>query len=255
MLPEEVWKDGRRVKLPPLQGGANNFDYLTYRACYEITACLEKWIGVRLDFDGQHTPALLMMNHYQGPVWMHVGQGQEVGAVRDVIRATRKALQVLKNGARLEAVGDNCEAQKELERALRQVDHLPSPIPIWLDSLGDKSISGYLEFLHDIKALYSEYLKARDSQGGHQRARVVAVVLRAIFETYTDLPIKAGVTEGVPDGIFAKCLQEVFSWAGIPVDFYRYAREAKQLPANDEQLTQYKWILASLPQIGSQNET
>ena len=72
-------------------------------------------------------------------------------------------------------------------------------------------------------------------------------MVRAIFEVHSDEPITLGVTEQVPEGDFGKCVQEIFSRAGIPVNFYRYAREAQKLARDDLQLKKYIDILEEHP--------
>ncbi|GGO59443.1 hypothetical protein [Roseovarius pacificus] len=243
MLPREIWNDGRKLKLPALRSGASNYDYIMYRAAYEITHCLEKWLKVPLDYNETFLPAVLMLNPYAGPVWMHSDQGQEIGDIRTVIKQTRRAKKSVKESIRLEYAGEKGASDDELARALRRMKGLPPPVSLWIENAACQTHLEWAGLLDHIDVLFSEYAKERGGNSGHQRARTVAIVVRALFEVHSDERITLGITEQVPEGSFGKCLQEVFSWAGIPVNFYRYAREARQLARDDHQLKKYIDIL------------
>ncbi|WP_374292798.1 hypothetical protein [Paenirhodobacter enshiensis] len=243
MLPLEVWNDGRRVEVPALIHGGKNYDYVMYRAAYEITHCLEKWLKVPLDYNQTFLPAALMLNTFEGPVWMHPDQGQEIGDIRKVIREARKAKQSIKESIRLDDIGEQTASVTELERALCRMKELPPPTSIWIENAACKTPKEWLSLLEHIHTIFSEYAKERKGKSGHQRARTVAIVVRALFEVHADKPISLGITAQVPEGDFGKCLQEVFSWAGIPVNFYRYAREARKLARDDTQLKRYMDLL------------
>lgn len=243
MLPREIWENGRKLKLPALRYGASNHDYIMYRTAREITSCLEKWLKVPLDYQETYLPAALMLNPYEGPVWMHSDQGQEIGDIRKVIKQTRTARKLVKQAVRLEHVGANDASDAELARALRRMKELPSPVSLWVENAACKSPTEWADLLELIDVLFSEYAKEREGKSGHQRARTVASVVRAIFEVHSDEPITLGVTEQVPEGDFGKCVQEIFSRAGIPVNFYRYAREAQKRARDDHQLKKYIDIL------------
>lgn len=243
MLPLEVWDDGRKKKQPSLRTCASNYDYIMYRAAYEITHCLEKWLKVPLDYGQTFLPAAMMLNPYEGPVWMHPGQGQEIGEIRKVVKETRKAKQLVKEAIRLEHIGNYSASAIELDRALCHMKELPPPVSLWISNATYKTPAEWSGLLEHIYVIFSEYAYQRRGRSGHQRARTIAIVVRALFEIHSDKPISLGVTERVPQGDFGKCLQEVFSRAGVPVDFYRYAREARKLPRNDHQLKKYIDIL------------
>lgn len=243
MLPREIWENGRKLKLPALRHGASNHDYIMYRAACEITSCLEKWLKVPLDYQETYLPAALMLNPYEGPVWMHSDQGQEIGDIRKVIRQTRKAKTLVKQAVRLEHAGAKDASDVELARALCLMKKLPPPVSLWIDNAACESPLEWADLLGLIDDLFSEYAKEREGKSGHQRARTVAIVVRAIFEVHSDEPTTLGVTEQVPEGDFGKCVQEIFSRAGIPANFYRYAREAQKLARDDHQLKKYIDIL------------
>ncbi len=239
MLPLEVWDDGRKIELPILRYGGSNYDYIMYRAAYEVTRCLEKWLKVPLDYNQTFLPAVLMLNQFEGPVWMHPDQGQEIGYIRKVIKETRRATQSVKEAIHLEQAGEENASKVELDRALSRMQALPPPISLWIENAACGTPLEWAGLLEHIRALFSEYVKERRGNSGHQRARTVAIVVRALFEIHSDKPISLGITEQVPEGDFGKCLQEVFSRAGIPVNFYRYAREAQKLGRDDLQLKKY----------------
>lgn len=243
MLPREIWNDGRKLKLAALRSGASNYDYIMYRAAYEITHCLEKWLKVPLDYNETFLPAVLMLNPYEGPVWMHSDQGQEIGDIRTVIKQTRRAKKLIKEAIRLEYAGEKGASDNELARALRRMKGLPPPVSLWIENAACQTPLEWAELFEHIDVLFSEYVKERGGNSGHLRARTVAVMVRALFEVHSDERITLGVTEQVPEGDFGKCLQEVFSRAGIPVNFYRYAREAQKLARDDHQLNKYMYIL------------
>lgn len=243
MLPTEVWEDGRIKKLPALRYGASNYDFIMYRAAYEITHCLEKWLKVPLDYDETFLPAALMLNYFEGPVWMHADQGQEIGDIRKVIRETRKAKKLITSAIDLEQHGDHGASETDLERALQRMGKLPFPVGFWIENAACDTLQRWSELLENIYMIYCGYAEKREGKSGHLRARTVATVVRALFEVHSDKPISLGITEQVPEGDYGKCLQEVFSRAGIPVNFYRYAREATKLPRNDPQLKKYIDIL------------
>lgn len=243
MLPREIWNDGRKLKLPALRYGASNYDYIMYRAAYEITHCLEKWLKVSLDYNQTFLPAALMLNPYEGPIWMHSDQGQEIGDIRKVIKQTGKAKKLAKEAIRLDCAGEKGASDVELARALYRMKELPPPVSLWIENAACRTPSEWAELFEHIHVLFSEYVKERGGNSGHLRARTVAVVVRALFEVHSDERITLGITEQVPEGDFGKCLQEVFSRAGIPVNFYRYAREAQKLARDDHQLKKYIDIL------------
>lgn len=238
MLPEEVWIDGRREKLPRMVN--TGYDYLFYRAAYEITCCLEKWLNVSLDYDQTFLPALLMLNPLEGPVWMHPEQGQEIGDIRRVVRETRKALKLVRGSIGLRNRGELDAADADVERALTRMRELPPPVATWIDNANCENSEEWLEFLEAIFDLFRQYANERKGRSGHQRARTVALVVRALYDIHAEQPVTIGVTEGVPQGEFGKCIQEVFSWAGIPVNFYRYALEAWSLQRDNPQLCEYR---------------
>lgn len=243
MLPPEIWDDGRRRKLPALRTSASNHDYIMYRAAYEITGCLEKWLKVPLDYNQTFLPAILMLNPFDGPVWMHIDQGQEIGDIRNVVKETRKAKQLVKEAIQLELIGEQEASITELDRALHRMKALPPPVNLWIENAACKTAQEWIGLLEHIHILFSEYVRDRKGSSGHQRARTIAIVVRALFEVHSEKPISLGVVEQVPQGDFGKCVQEVFSWAGIPVDFYRYAREARKLQRDDHRLTKYIDVL------------
>ncbi|MBA85547.1 hypothetical protein ACSSNL_08385 [Thalassobius sp. S69A] len=243
MLPREIWDDGRKTKLPALRHGASNYDYIMYRAACEITHCLEKWLKAPMDYNQTFLPAALMLNQFEGPVWMHRDQGQEIGDIRKVIKETRRAKQLVKAAIHLEKTGEENASKVELDRALCRMKALPPPISLWIENAACGAPLEWMGLLDNIHSLFAEYAKERRGNSGHQRARTVAIIVRALFEIYSDKPISLGVTEQVPEGDFGKCLQEVFSRAGIPVNFYRYAREARALERDDYQLKKYLDVL------------
>ena len=249
LLPVEVWENGRRKRLPPLRTAASNYDYVMYRAAYEITHCLEKWLKVPLDYDQTFLPAALMLNPYEGPVWMHLEQGQEIGDIRKVKNETQRAKKLIERAIQLERAGEQNASNADVDRALFRMRNLPPPVSLWIENANCQTRSEWFELFGHIFTLFSEYAERRKGLSGHQRARTVAIVVRALYELHSDEAISVGVTEGVPEGRFGMCVQEVLSWAGIPVNFYRYAREAQKLARDDHQLKKYIDILLSLIHI------
>lgn len=234
--------------MPPFVTSVKDIDYFIHRSAVEITACLEKWLKVPLDYNGTYIPALMMLNYYEGPIWMHPGQGQEIGPLRDVVKTIKRARRHLKQAKQLVLQGAHEEVEQEIQRALSPLKKLPPPVSIWIESSSARTVSEHDEFLKYLQVLHEGYILARNGKGGHRRARRVAIALRAIFEVHTDIEIKAGNTDRVPEGTYAKCLQEVLSWAGINVDFLQYAHEARKCPDNDETLLTLKHILKN-PEI------
>jgi len=48
MLPVEVWENGRKKELPILRFGGSDYNYVLYRAAYEITHCLGSRLITRI---------------------------------------------------------------------------------------------------------------------------------------------------------------------------------------------------------------
>ncbi len=243
MLPREIWSDGRKIKLPSLRHGSPNYDYLMYRARYEVTHCLERWLKVPLDYGQTFLPAAMMLNSYEGPVWMHSDQKQEIGDIRKVVKQAHTARKLAKKAVKFEHAKKQREADVELACALNLMKDLPPPVSLWIENSTCRTSSEWAELFDHIHSLFSEYIYERGGDSGHLRARTVAIVVRAAFEVHSEEGITLGITEQVPEGDYGKCVQEVFSWAGVPVNFYRYAREARNLTVDDPLLLKYVKVL------------
>lgn len=208
MLPKTVLVEGVKIKLKGQPEACRNLDYIMYRTSYQVAASIKRWLQVPLDEGFQERIAVLMFNLYEVPIWMHPGQGQGVGETRKTIRACNRALKLLRDAKKLEQDWYIQAAQLQRNRAKIEVDDLQPPVSFWISNACLQGEAAFEEVLEHIKTLHLEYLKIQSSHRGHMRARRIALSLRAIFEEYSDIPVKAGVTQGIPQGVFSRCLQE-----------------------------------------------
>lgn len=221
-------------------------DYFYFRMRQAITECLAKWTEVNFEFDEELIVAAIIYDIGSDPLWSDQGRAFGPGSTRRVLRILKAVQSCLEKSHRVLAVRPQ-DAAYYRQRAEAQLAELPRPASIILEEIRYYHPEKLLACLAELQALYERYLERNKNLRGNPRARHTALCLRAVFEEYTSHPVTVGNEGGaIPVGRFAECLAELFAVTGQDVNFYRYAREARDLAQDNPELMELRSALATV---------
>jgi hypothetical protein len=112
-------------------------------------------------------------------------------------------------------------------------------------------------------SLACDYLEAdidkQKSESGNFRAIRIALALRVVFESYTNLPVTAGDDlKQNPTSVFGHCLKGIYKTCEIKAGFRHYGKKAQDanpsrggLVEIRKTLSEYNGIVRSNPEIQS----
>lgn len=222
----------------------DNFQFYFVRMLERITLCLEEHIGLKLGNDKRLYPALLLFNQVEDPLWSDIGSGDGIGF-------TEKARTTLRNGqdllVRYEILRatEPARAEELYKAAVAEISVLPRPASIFLNRAIEEDPEKLADIISHLIEFYSQWLIEARRWRGNSRAKRLAIRLRAITEFYTDHPVNVGQDPKEPRGAYVECLHSLFEVIGLEAHFYRYARDARNTAASNDELRKSFEVLRS----------
>lgn len=213
----------------------DNFQFYYVRMLERITLCMEEHIGLELGQDKRLYPALLIFNPIEDPLWSDIGTGDGIGFTEEARNVLKKGQDLLVLYESLKAVEPE-RAEKAFKAAVAEVSVLPRPASIFLFNATEEGPEKLANVISYLIEFYSHWLIDARRWRGNSRAKRLAIRLRAITEFYTDHPVHVGQDSKKPRGAYVECLDGLFDVIGLKAHFYRYARDARDLPTRSAEL-------------------